>query len=1086
MHPMRQLLRQPFKTLSGMLLVALAVAILCVCVGQAAVAANMQNHLEELCTSYALLTKEALRENQNTTREAVLSWLEEIVREYPDIVEQINAPGLASAYIPALTGDNYTASFYPMDPIDPKAGEMNTDIDRNNQTHAMLEITLESIGEGETVSYGDADAVRFQLTGKVESVLGLQSGYNDPTGYTARMELILKDQQSLDTLELEVGQRYLVYGMDYVDLDWGLRMDIAVNGHGLGGGGEIGVSGSNYDAPRIEYFDPKNMVYFPEDYIEKMGWKDLPEYNIGYYEYLQTVDNGKQVLRGVHLTNLDMMKYRSVSLTLVDAASLDETISEIYQTPTMVRLSGTAEEFLAGSEGALWEQYRKYTRINLHSYGVLGVDDLMATGNFATQEAVISVGRTFTAEEMTDGAKVCVISEEMAQLSGVGVGDTITIHYYDIDEHDPYQQFVSDGYGTVNPMAYRYGPETEMGEGETYTIVGLYDKNPPWSGAGSFCDFQVNTVFVPKMAVSGEMDSADHGVFLSVILKNGEAEAFAAIALRDGLSEMFEVNDQGYESLKTNLHDYEQMARNAAIIGAVVYGILLVLFLIFYPAMQRKTLTTMSKIGANGRGMMGFMMANSFGILLPGTAVGVGLTVAMWSRIVDFLTEASRTTLDLKLDLQVVLGIAGLQLAAALTLVLVVSGFMIAGRNLMNKPGFRFAIPGLKQLPMATVGAAVFAAIVTLSLCTLHASSEAEKANYEQAYAEAEVSVALINRLTGDPYQLQAANLVKELVYENRFPFSLRDYLKDPQYMTYFTCYAINEELYEKEIWGMNSAAVPEELSTKWNAQITWLEDYDESCFDSYNDMYLLVPAHLLPEDVDGETPGIQVKLWFGKWDHNKNRWDNRYFYECIATVAGTYTNKIDSTTLFCSIEPLFFCGNRVRTTLPLQYFSAEVADNSQIEELLEEAKKYFIMPGEMTNPDVYVADVEFWLYSDVLERLQITLENSIQFNELCTLLVFALSAGAGFFLGFLMIRSRKREIILMRTLGRANWRIFVSYAAEQMLWVVGGTALGGMIFNWQPLERLGIFVGIYCIGLAAALILFLNSKLLTTIKEDE
>lgn len=1080
MKPIRQLLRQPIKTLSGIILVALAVATLCVCVGQATVASNMQNNLEEICSSYALLTQESLQPGQNHTGEEVLDWLYEIAREYPDIVEGINSPGLASAYIPALTGDQYTAHFYPMNLENPRIAQtgMSTDKDRNNQTHVMLEINLEEIGEISPALYGDVSAVSVELTGTVVSVLGLQEGYNDPIGYTARMTLVMPDPQAVEALALEVGQRYLVYGMDYTDLDWQLRMNVAEYGHGLS-------AETAYDPPRIEYFDPENMVYFPEDYIEKMGWKELEEYNIGYYEHMQTLDNGKQILRGVHLTNLDMLKYRSVRFTLADLHALDETVPETYETPTIVRLDGTAEEFLSGEEGALWQRYLEYTQINNHSFPVMGVDDLMVTGSFATQETVITAGRQFTQEETQTGAKVCVISEELAQYSGVTVGDTITLHYYSIDRQDPHQQFVSDGEGTVNPMAYRYGPGTEMAEGEAYTVVGIYDKNPAWEGAASLYDFRVNTVFAPKTAVSGEMDYADSGVFLSVALRNGEAEAFTAIALRDGMSEMFRIGDQNYDSMKTNLHDYQQMARNARIIGVVIYSILLALFLVFYPAMQRQTLSTMGKIGANGFAMLRFMTVNSLGILIPGTAAGLGLTTVLWDRIVGFLTDASRTTLDLALDPGVVLAIAGAQLALALVPVLAVSGFMIGRNDLMNRPGLRIVIPGLKNLPMAKIGAAVFAAVVALSLCTLHRSSEAERENYEKAYADAEVSVALLNLNTGDPYALNASNLVKELVYENRFPFSLRDYLTDEKYMNSMKVWAVNEELYEQTIWGMNSNAEPEELSAKWDAEITWFDGYDESCLDSYSDMYLLVPEHLVPADRDPDTPGIQVCLWFQDWNYYTNRWGQRYFYEGWATVAGTYTNKIDSPTIFCSIEPLFFCGNRVRMTLPLMHFSAVIKDNSQMDALKEEAAQYFTLPGQEQNLSVYAPEVEFQIYSDALERMQITLENSIRFNELCTVIVFVLSAGAGFFLGFLMIRSRKREIILMRTLGRANFGIYVSYALEQMLCIAAGAALGGMAFQWQPMDRLGIFLGVYFVGLSAALILFLNSKLLTNIKED-
>ena len=104
----------------------------------------------------------------------------------------------------------------------------------------------------------------------------------------------------------------------------------------------------------------------------------------------------------------------------------------------------------------------------------------------------------------------------------------------------------------------------------------------------------------------------------------------------------------------------------------------------------------------------------------------------------------------------------------------------------------------------------------------------------------------------------------------------------------------------------------------------------------------------------------------------------------------------------------------------------------------------------------------------------------------LSTALVFVLTAGAGFLIGFLMVRSRKRDIDLMRTMGTSNGLIYLSFAAEQMLCLIVGTAAGAATYTWQPLIPLVIFMGIYFAGLSAALIIFLRSNLLTAIKKDE
>ena len=114
------------------------------------------------------------------------------------------------------------------------------------------------------------------------------------------------------------------------------------------------------------------------------------------------------------------------------------------------------------------------------------------------------------------------------------------------------------------------------------------------------------------------------------------------------------------------------------------------------------------------------------------------------------------------------------------------------------------------------------------------------------------------------------------------------------------------------------------------------------------------------------------------------------------------------------------------------------------------------------------------------------TLQKSLTISAVGTALIFLLSAGTGAVIGGLMIRSRKREIRLMRTLGTPDGRIFGSFALEQLACVVLGVVLGGAAFLWRPLEQLLLFVVIYALGLTLALLVFLRKNLMATIKEDE
>jgi hypothetical protein len=121
-----------------------------------------------------------------------------------------------------------------------------------------------------------------------------------------------------------------------------------------------------------------------------------------------------------------------------------------------------------------------------------------------------------------------------------------------------------------------------------------------------------------------------------------------------------------------------------------------------------------------------------------------------------------------------------------------------------------------------------------------------------------------------------------------------------------------------------------------------------------------------------------------------------------------------------------------------------------------------------------------------MLINLEVNLKNSLRLNRLASAVVFALSAATGFLTGFLVIRSRKREISLMRTMGASHPSIFAELALEQVICIALGIGLGGSYTLWEPMQKLMLFGGIYFVGLAAALIVFLHKNLLTTMKEDE
>ena len=113
-------------------------------------------------------------------------------------------------------------------------------------------------------------------------------------------------------------------------------------------------------------------------------------------------------------------------------------------------------------------------------------------------------------------------------------------------------------------------------------------------------------------------------------------------------------------------------------------------------------------------------------------------------------------------------------------------------------------------------------------------------------------------------------------------------------------------------------------------------------------------------------------------------------------------------------------------------------------------------------------------------------LEDSIKFNRTVTAFVVILSVISGFLVGFLMVRRRKRDILLMRMVGESNARVYVGFALEQMICIILGIAIGGAYYKWNPINNLAIFAGAYFVALTLALVIFMSKKLIKNVKEDE
>lgn len=712
MKYLRQLLRQPVKFIAGLIVVSLAVSILCVCLGQSIAANKTEATLEYHFTTIALPTTKYnyaesyftdfegnkipyLRWSQ-TLPDELAEWIGNTVQTRTDLVEGLATPGLASAYISELNPDNLTHHryFYPM------VGEQEATAPHRLEAQptyscAMLEMELLEIGEPVgTIFKGVLEdgtemsittEVSVELIGTVKSVISLEEGYADPTGRTIYLTLVLPDVESLDALQLETGERYLVYGSDYLDGDWALRGHISDS-----------LSSRLGTNVNLEELDAESFYFFTEAELEALA-QIAP--NTDYYaQYTYagcTVDVWEWQMKNhnaVFLTARDETlfgayerieysdgsgSYPSINWEhwLTDENGnpvqvTQEDYSKLYSIPTIVHLEGSAEDFLQSENGQLWASQLDLMEVNFHAFPVIGVEKLGYVADFARETARIVDGRDFTQEELTSGAKVCIISETLAAANGLRVGDTILPHFYDYDWNSPYQGFISESEGVVNPSAYAYAQHTEFaGEAVSYVIIGLYRQDNAWGDVSeNLYSFTPNTIFVPHASVSSDMDYGNQAFFQTLILKNGMIEEFRTLVNEAGYEDLYVYYDQEYTTISDSLQNYREVAQRAMQVGVIVYGIILVLFLFLFPGSQRKVLSTMNAMGTHRRYKIAQVVMTSAGILAPGAVIGTLAGMLLWQRVINALAESVGTAVTLEMDIVTIIMVALGQLVLALVL----------------------------------------------------------------------------------------------------------------------------------------------------------------------------------------------------------------------------------------------------------------------------------------------------------------------------------------------------------------------------------------------------------------------------------
>lgn len=664
MKPLPQLFRQPVKTLAGVLLIAFAVTILIVSAGQFASTQLTKENLSDSYSTVALIsdkyywedTGHGMRYHTYITDENARAWKEAVIQNRKDLFLMESFSELYSAYIPRISPDNFSKH--------ENGDSMGTTIFGHPYRSAVLEIKLTGTSsfQRNTRKISTSDGVEFEYlesvctlcTGTVESVVELEKGFTSPVGKTIAFILTADTEETLKAMQLEIGERYLIYGMDYSDMDGDFKDSMVTNYLPLFE--EIFGAIKSSEDVILEQFDC---------YMSVCDYASLP--------IMYNAENGFELR-----TDLREFLYKEGNLVRVDYIPSEEFVPN-YTLPTVAKLDSTADAFIHSNDSVLWRQMLDNMEISNHGFPVLAVDKLGYQMAFIRGDARIVEGRDFTEAEREEGAKVCILSESLAIENGISIGDTLAVQAYANDYNVGLQRsnlLASSTFPSAGAYSHVMGFTSEP---EEYTIVGLYRQNNAWENKNDPYGFTPNLIFVPKGSISGDARTDDRGILYTLVLHNGKMEALQKLQNEAGYPDLFLCFDQGYTEIAEALDAYEGVSQKAFYVGLAGCAVILILFFVLFPLQQGQNLAIMCSLGAPRGKRIGFILGSSLGILLPGALLGGTAGALLWKKAAEKLMESVHVTIPMSADTVLLsVSLTGILLLGMLILVtflaLIVSG----------------------------------------------------------------------------------------------------------------------------------------------------------------------------------------------------------------------------------------------------------------------------------------------------------------------------------------------------------------------------------------------------------------------------
>lgn len=287
-----------------------------------------------------------------------------------------------------------------------------------------------------------------------------------------------------------------------------------------------------------------------------------------------TLVKGHEYLAFGHLTATRTPTLRlTVSPTLSQDGSTDQ--AALDSCPGIIDLT-EHPDYLDSTEGRIWRDLAAAYVIMDNALPVTSTSCLEAAEPFFMKETYLTDGRMFDRLEYDSGSEVCLISDRLAGLLALTIGDKIRMQLHYNPSGDPDQ-------------SYRTGqaPDSGFAREADYRIVGTFKDTE---------DLQFQ-IYIPR--ADWIRQDPPSGQLARLIVRNGQADRYMADMAPSLLPAMhLTVFDQGYGEAIKPILALRAMALRLTLLTLAAGLAILILFVHLSIARQQETVRIMLDLGS--------------------------------------------------------------------------------------------------------------------------------------------------------------------------------------------------------------------------------------------------------------------------------------------------------------------------------------------------------------------------------------------------------------------------------------------------------------------------------------------------------